>query len=175
MGRDKSLFNPIWKPLAEFQELSWRLARLKSVMGKLTPVAVDDKSLLKRLRAEYDTAFRNWSAQVRVLQSVSAGDPPDSGAVAEARRWADEAAAIYREKRNVFLRHLIASRSREAVSPGMRASEMASVPQGIETDLRDRTPQVRRLARQIWEEAGRPEGTAEHDWFKAEEILQSRR
>jgi hypothetical protein len=151
-----------------------------------TVVPVDEKSLLERLRADYDVAFRNWSAQVRVLQSIDSGDPLDRGAIEQARHWVEEAAAIYREKRNSFLNHVIASRSRETTGrtgvsgspspdaagsktpPDARAGQDRSVP------TEEASP-VRKLARQIWEEAGRPAGTAQDDWRRAEEILQTRR
>jgi hypothetical protein len=147
-----------------------------------TEIPVDEKSVLERLRADYDVAFRNWSAQVRVLQSIDSGDPLDRGAIEQARHWVEEAATIYREKRNVFLNHVIASRSREtarrtgvsgssAEAAGLKARPDA-VAGAVPTE--EASP-VRKLARQFWEEAGRPAGTEQDDWRRAEEILQTRR
>lgn len=140
-------------------------------MGKTTNI--NEKVLLERLRADCNAAFRSWTAQVRVLQSVSAGEPPDRGAVEQARRWAEEAAAVYREKRNLLLEFMMHSQGAasglhvaSADNPGSAASAAA---------LKDRTRQIERLARQIWEESGRPAGTAEADWYHAEQILASRR
>lgn len=154
----------------------WRV--FKGMGNPTTPVLVDQKSLLEPLRADYDAAFRNWAAQVRLLQSVDSGDPRNRGAIDEARRWADEAAAVYREKRNLFLNHVIASRSRRAAPAKLSVSDRPVKPPVSRHDrpeLADETSPVRKLARQIWEEAGRPAGTAEQDWQRAEEILQTRR
>lgn len=151
-----------------------------------TGVLVDEKSLLERLRADYDVAFRNWSAQVRVLQSIDSGDPLDRGAIEQARHWVEEAAAIYREKRNVFLNHVIASRTRETTrgtgvsgSPSLEAAGSKGRPEAFAAQDRsvptEEASPVRKLARQIWEEAGRPAGTEQDDWRRAEEILQTRR
>ncbi|MEX2299528.1 MAG: DUF2934 domain-containing protein [Bryobacterales bacterium] len=150
-----------------------------------TDIPVDEKSLLERLRADYDVAFRNWSAQVRVLQSIDSGDPLDRGAIEQARHWVEEAAAVYREKRNVFLNHVIASRSRETAhrtgvsgpSPEVAGSKTrpdAFAGQDRSVPTEEASP-VRKLARQIWEEAGRPSGTEQDDWRRAEEIIQTRR
>lgn len=150
----------------------------KHMGNRKTTVPVDQKSLLEQLRADYDAAFRNWTAQVRVLQSVDSGDPQNRGAVEEARRWAEEAASVYREKRNLFLNHVIASRSRRPKRAKLNISERPAPAVGPRQDhlvLADENNPVRRLARQIWEEAGRPAGTAEQDWLRAEEILHSRR
>jgi Protein of unknown function (DUF2934) len=134
-------------------------------------VPADEKVLLERLRDDCDVAFRNWVAQVRVLQSVASGDAQDQGATEQARRWASEAAAVYREKRNLFVEFLIACESRVAAK--------ANPSLGTGTDAvgsaKDRTRQVEKIARQIWEESGRPAGTAENDWLQAERILDTRR
>jgi hypothetical protein len=138
----------------------------------------DERLLLERLRADCDVAFRNWAAQVRVLQSVSSGDPPDSGAVQQARRWVDEAATIYREKRNLLVEFIMRSpkAAEGAYAPlGDGDREGPNAGGAAENAPRARTQQVQRLARQIWEESGRPDGTAEEDWYRAEQILDTRR
>jgi hypothetical protein len=135
-----------------------------------TGTTPDQKILLERLRADCDVAFRNWTAQVRILQSVSAADPQDLGAVEQARRWADEAAAFYREKRNLFMEFLI--RSQEAAG---NPHALSAAGRDSEPNPKERMRKVEKLARQIWEESGRPAGTAEHDWYQAEQILNTRR
>lgn len=134
-------------------------------MGNTT--TADKKVLLERLRTDCDAAFRNWTAQVRVLQSVSSAESKDSGAIEQARGWAQEAAAIYREKRNLLLEFMMRSQEAGGTRP-FKGSSATAVP-------KDRARQVEKLARQIWEESGRPVGTAEKDWHQAEQILQSRR
>jgi hypothetical protein len=140
-------------------------------MGKTT--TADEKVLLERLRADCDAAFHSWTAQVRVLQSVSAGEPQDRGAVEQARGWAEEAAAVYREKRNLLLEFIMHTQGAAGEAHRDAAGTLAASASGA--SQRDRTRQVERLARQIWEESGRPAGTAEADWFQAEQILQTRR
>jgi hypothetical protein len=134
--------------------------------------------MIERLREEYDVAFRNWAAQVRVLQSIDSGDPLDGGAIEQARRWVEEAAAIYQEKRNLYLNHVIASRSRQSQRVSGKAPSRPNTPAGSSPDPCVSSPEpspIRKLARQIWEEAGRPAGTAEQDWHRAKEIIQTRR
>ncbi len=141
-------------------------------------VTADEKVLLERLRADCDVAFRNWTAQVRVLQSIASGEQSDSGAIEQARRWASEAAAIYREKRNLFVELMIASQAHRS-GVGARSSSGtsgdASTAGPSEVSAKDRARQVERIARQIWEESGRPTGSAEDDWLQAEKILDTRR
>jgi Protein of unknown function (DUF2934) len=137
-----------------------------------TPIVpTDEKVLLERLRDDCDVAFRSWVAQVRVLQSVSSGDAQDQGAIEQARRWANQAAAVYREKRNLFVEFLMACESREGAKRDPDSNS------GVDTAVsaKDRSRQVEKIARQIWEESGRPAGTAENDWLQAEKILDTRR
>jgi hypothetical protein len=140
-------------------------------MGITTATTADKKILLERLRADCDVAFRNWTAQVRVLQSVNSGELQDKGATDEARRWAEEAAAVYREKRNLLLELLMRSRS---VGDG-HASRMGNTVAGSGLGGSKSLGPVEKLAHQIWEESGRPSGSAEEDWFQAEKILETRR
>jgi hypothetical protein len=138
-----------------------------------TGTTPDQKILMERLRADCDVAFRNWTAQVRILQSVSAADPQDLGAVEQARRWADEAAAVYRAKRNLFMEFLIRSQEAAGNPHALSADAHAAGPDSGSS--KERMRKVEKLARQIWEESGRPPGTAEHDWYQAEQILNTRR
>ena len=143
-------------------------------MGNTT--TVDEKVLLERLRADCDAAFRNWTAQVRVLQSVSSGDSQDKGAIEQVRGWAAEAAAVYRQKRNLFVEFMMRSQEAagDAHAPGNLAKNAGGSLPGTAAP-KDRARQVETLARQIWEESGRPAGTAEDDWYQAEQIIHTRR
>jgi hypothetical protein len=145
-------------------------------MRNTTATTADERILLERLRADCDVAFRNWAAQVRVLQSVRAGDPQENGAIEQARRWAEEAAAVYREKRNLLLEFMMRSQQLSGdAGPSSGKVENADGAQSVTVGAKDRARQVERIARQIWEESGRPAGSAEHDWLQAEEILDTRR
>ena len=57
----------------------------------------------------------------------------------------------YHERRDALFRHLMS---------------------GTHTD--QHSPPVERLAYVIWERAGRPSGTAESDWYRAEALLATR-
>lgn len=145
-------------------------------MRNTTAITVDEKVLSERLRADCDVAFRNWTAQVRVLQSVSAGNPQENGAIEQARRWADETAAVYREKRNLLLEFMMRSQQPTGdARPSSGKEGNAGTTEPAAESPKARAHQVERIARQIWEESGRPAGSAEHDWLQAEEILDTRR
>jgi hypothetical protein len=145
-------------------------------MGSTNRV-VDEKPLLERLREDYDVAFRNWAAQVRVLQSVSSDTGRDGDATEQARLWVEEAAAVYREKRDLYLDFILESSQikAEAVEAASGEANTAADPRQSSDSPRDRSRQVQRLARQIWEESGRPADTADADWYRAEEIIHARR
>jgi hypothetical protein len=145
-------------------------------MRNTTATTADERILLERLRADCDVAFRNWAAQVRVLQSVRSGDSLENGAIEQARRWAEEAAAVYREKRNLLLELMMRSQPMAGdAHPSSGKADSANGSRPMPDGPKERARQVERIARQIWEESGRPADSAEQDWLQAEEILDTRR
>jgi hypothetical protein len=110
-----------------------------------------------RLREDYDAAFSRLRAAAWHLCTVL-----ESGADAEtksaAQRRMEEALADYRASRDRLAYHL------------------ASAKSPAEAIRRQRQPsqeEVRQLAYRLWEQAGRPTGSADQDWQRAEELLRS--
>lgn len=116
-----------------------------------------DDSEYARLRTEYDAAFMRLRAAAGRLCSVLESSP-DPEAQSDAHRRMEQALADYRESRDRLARYLGATRG-------------ASGP--LRTERRPTVEEIRELAYRLWEQAGRPAGTAEQDWQRAEELLHS--
>lgn len=106
-----------------------------------------DPANLDTLRRVYEEAFRRWIALAREARGKVDGASPEAASL-------DSAHNAYREVRDQLARRMLASRG-----AGSRVPDPADVS---------------RLAHRLWEAAGRPSGTAEDDWFHAEEILRHR-
>lgn len=105
-----------------------------------------DPANFETLRRVYDEAFRRWIALEREARGKNNGAKPEAATL-------DSAHKAYREVRDELARWILASRAKD------RPPDPADVS---------------RLAHRLWEAAGRPSGTAEHDWLRAEEILRYR-
>ena len=133
-----------------------------------------------RLRAEYDAAFDRLRAAHGELRSIRQQLSPDKMAEEAARQRVDQAMGVYRARRENLADFLI---SRQP--PGKPAVPVGSQPPGVWTvgiDRRaavskDSAPgcgdEVRVLAHRLWEDAGRPMGSADAHWYRAEEMLRS--
>lgn len=114
------------------------------------------ESSYARLRADYDAAFaRMKSAAGRLCRALEFSHGP--GAEQEARRLMEEAILEYRRCRDRLARFLAGS---------------LSAQRPLAAQERPSAEEVRELAYRLWEQAGRPSGTAEQDWRRAEELLQ---
>ncbi len=102
------------------------------------------------LRAEYDASFNRLRAAASELRAVSQLRPPDKLAEEAARQCIDQAMCDYRACRERLANFL---------TPRPPAREPAV--------------EVQTLAHRLWEEAGRPVGSANEHWFRAEEMLRS--
>jgi hypothetical protein len=105
---------------------------------------------LNQLREAYDAAFHEWARQCASLQSL-ADSPANAAAIQEAAARVDGAYRTYRDSRNRLARKMLLS--------------------GTAADSRILQQEVARLAYQLWERAGRPTGTAEADWYRAQQLL----
>ena len=103
-------------------------------------------SSFDRLRADYDAAFARLRAEEGRLRFTP---QQDLTAVAAALQRFDQAMASYR------------------VSRGKLAGFLASVAATNHAE-------VQALAHRLWEQAGRPAGNPEEQWYKAEKVLRSR-
>lgn len=135
-----------------------------------------------RLRAEYDAAFDRLRVAHWELQSIRQQLSPDKMAEEAARQRADQAMGVYRACRTRLADFLI---SRQPV--GRPAVWVSAQPLGVWTvgidrraaGSKDSAPgrrdEVQDLAHRLWEDAGRPMGSADAHWYRAEEILRSGR
>jgi hypothetical protein len=122
-------------------------------------------SAWRLLRAEHDLAFRRWKAEVFSWQSLLSQVPQDRQAIEQARQRMEESAAAYRAKRDRLAGYILQRRPAQPASATPRSAAAAA------TSASGQSAQVRALAHQIWEESGRPSGSAEADWFEAERIV----
>jgi len=100
----------------------------------------------------YERAFHEFSARVSQLQYLTTDPYPDKNKI--------EAALVEVEKsRRAY------DRNRDALAQLLLPSKR-SVPVAECTKER-----VKSIAELLWESAGRPEGTADEDWHRAEEIV----
>jgi hypothetical protein len=103
----------------------------------------------------YRSAFTEFAGKVRQTRALMAGANPDRQAIDAALLELEKAHVTYNRYRDLLAQKLLRS-----VPP-------APVPDSLRA-LSDR---VRAVAELRWELAGRPEGTAEDDWYRAEEIV----
>jgi hypothetical protein len=124
----------------------------------------------ERLRADYNAAFARLRAEESRLQSVAEQSPMDAAAEA--------AMAAYRECRERLARFLISLRPAgesetsvdfQAVSGWMTARESPAT--GSTEGAGGREDEVQALAYRLWEEAGRPIGSPQEHWYRAENLL----
>jgi len=99
---------------------------------------------------DYRNAFADFSLRARQAQALTAAPNPDRQAIDAALLELEKARAIYNHQRDILARQFLNSELPEAVSVSDRVKEVA--------ELR-------------WELTGKPEGTAEDDWYRAEEIV----
>ena len=108
------------------------------------------------LRTAYRTAFQEYSSKLEALQCLMSSAAPDRGR--------SDAAIIEVEKARVAHNYARDRLARELVRPSLKSAA------GIDESQVDEQ-QVRETARLLWEIAGRPEGTAECDWRRAEQLV----
>ena len=102
---------------------------------------------LQILKQEYDSAFRSLAVKARRLQEAKEDASCDETAVREAWHEVDQATAEYQSSRNQLMEFLL--------PPGTRV----------------RKPHIERAAYFLWENAGRPSGTAQEDWHRAQQLV----
>ena len=101
---------------------------------------------------DYRNAFAEYSLKVRQAQSLMAAPNPDRQAIDAALLELEKARAVHNHQRDLVAQQLLNSSLPPPASDSDRVKEVA--------ELR-------------WELAGKPEGTAEDDWYRAEEIVRS--
>jgi hypothetical protein len=107
----------------------------------------------------YRSAFEEFSARVRDLQCLREQTHLDQRALDAALVELEKAGMAYRESRDALALQLLPPLSDGIMSKGQIVS--------LETE----TVRVRRIAELRWELSGKPEGTANDDWARAEDII----
>jgi Protein of unknown function (DUF2934) len=105
----------------------------------------------------YQRAFHDFSERVRHLQSLTTDPHPNRVAIEAALLEVEKTRVDYDECRDAMAKHF------------MRSSQPSLVPVSdsrVSVDER-----VRNIAELLWESSGKPDGTAEEDWHRAEEIV----
>lgn len=108
----------------------------------------------REVEAEYRDTFEEFSRKAQHVQFLTALHSTDAKALESALLDMEKAHLAYNQARDMFLRSLL--------------PESVKMPTGED---HDRTADVPAIAELIWEGAGRPDGTAQEDWRRAEAIV----
>lgn len=107
------------------------------------------------VEVEYRSAFEDFSRKAQQVQSLTENPSGD--------RESFETALFELEKA-----HLAYNSARDALVRSLLPSSAQAPPEQRQDHLHD----VQAIAELLWESAGRPTGTAEEDWRRAEAIVQ---
>jgi hypothetical protein len=103
------------------------------------------------LRNAYRATFQEYSRKLDTLQSLMSASPTDSGRIDAALLEVEQARIAHSAARDRL--------AKELVRPPLPAA------------TGNKEHRIRQTARLLWEMAGRPDGTAEHDWRRAEQLV----
>jgi hypothetical protein len=103
------------------------------------------------LRNAYRSTFQEYSRKLDALQSLMNSGNPESGRVEAALLEVEEARIAHNSARDGLARELVGP----ALPPKTVVAER----------------HIRETARLLWEVAGRPDGTADCDWHRAEQLV----
>ena len=109
---------------------------------------------LRRAKEAYREAFQHFAKQVEHVQTLTAQPNADPKVVEAALLDLERAHINYDVCRDEWAQFLLPSSPKTA--------------RDLERSHEDCIPTIAEL---LWESAGRPEGTADEDWRKAEEIV----
>ena len=102
---------------------------------------------------EYRIAFQAYSQQARKVQLLTAQPNPDRAAMAAALLELERVRVAYNERRDALAKQLLSHTLPELDSSRAHADR------------------IKRIATLLWELSGKPDGTADDDWHRAEEII----
>jgi len=108
---------------------------------------------------EYRSAFEDFSRTAQRVQSLTEHPSGDRNAFETALLELEKARLAYNQARDAFVGSLLPGSS---PAPGDQRLHIAA----------DYANDVQTIAELLWEGAGRPTGTAEEDWHRAETIVQ---
>jgi hypothetical protein len=107
------------------------------------------------LRNAYRTTFQEYSHKLDALQLLMNAGTSDSGRMEAALLEVEQARIAHNAARDRLAKELV----RPASPPAAGNKEH----------------RIRQTAQLLWEIAGRPDGTAEHDWRRAEQLVHAAR
>jgi hypothetical protein len=105
------------------------------------------------LRNAYRTTFQEYSRKLDALQRLMSSGTPDGSRMEVALFEVEKARLAHSDARDQLARELV----RPPLPPASKAGEH----------------RVRATARLLWEMAGRPDGSAERDWRRAEQLVRA--
>jgi hypothetical protein len=111
----------------------------------------------------YRSAFEDFSRNAQRVQFLMEHPTGDREAFETALLDLEKAHLAYNEARDAFVRTLLPP------SEGARPDEGGAG----QDHTQDHTNDVQAIAELLWESTGRPTGTAEQDWLRAEAIVRS--
>jgi hypothetical protein len=103
------------------------------------------------LRNAYRATFQEYSSRLDALQRLMSSEAPDKARIEGALLDVEKARVAHNSARDRLAGKLVRS----------------SLPPGADADEHD----IRKTAQLLWELAGRPDGTAERDWQRAEQLV----
>ena len=105
-----------------------------------------------RAFSDYRNAFAEFARRARQARALMAAPAPDWQAIDAALLELEKARVNYNHRRDILAQELL------------NASQLP--------DLNEpHADRVRQIAELRWELAGKPEGTADENWYRAEEIV----
>ena len=108
----------------------------------------------------YRQAFEEFSRSVQQVQALTANPNPDRAALDAALLKLEKARENYDRCRNAVAEQLLPDAARREFSPA---------------EPEPHADRVKSVAQLLWEAAGRPDGSSEDDWHRAEEIIRRSR
>jgi|ERR1700733_7142299 len=109
------------------------------------------------VEVEYRSAFEDFSRKAQQVQLLTEHPTGDRNAFEAALLELEKAHLAYNEARDAFVRSMLPASSRA---------------QPDQQNRNEHSQDVQAIAELLWESAGRPTGTAEEDWLRAEAIVQ---
>ncbi len=107
------------------------------------------------LEVAYRAAFEHFSRQAKRVQFLTERQADDHKAFETALVELEKAHLAYKEARDAFVRSLLPHSSHAPLE-----------------SYGNHTADIALIAELLWEGAGRPAGTAEDDWYRAEAIME---
>ena len=114
---------------------------------------------LRQAQQEYQKAFEDFAGKVQYVQTLTVQPHVDPKIVEAALLELERAHVHYDQCRDRWAKFLLPAKNR-----GLAVEPRPDIEHAHEDCIRI-------IAGLLWESAGRPEGTADEDWRKAEEIV----